>query len=703
MPPTPTEGTPPEPPRRSRAPSLRLVIALVTLLPVLAAAVVLIVLSSHTSERIASELGSSMVRAAADRTAEQVRDYLGSAVRVTSLYIQRLEQRSLTSSGDFSDWLRPMHQDLGAWPEVASICIGTRDGRSTWLLRGKSGLELGVGLGPGDAQTTEHALDEATGARSQNPLRVYAYDPRKRPWYSAAINSPEGTFTPVYFWFGDQGSASVTGAGYAKPVRTTGGEHDGVVVVDVTLGALSTFLERLELARTGAVFVIDSDNLLVAASQGGVNTEKGERLRIELSESPAARAAAAFIGPPASARLDQPSTASQINALSALQSTGEPARISITAADGSKSFARLHIVRLKPFPGVDWRCLAVVPESAFLTEARSMQRRSIALALVSVVGALALAWMLSRRLSSPLLALAEHVKKIGRGDFAARLNLTHARELEDVSQELNKAAAGLQQRMEMQHALDVAMQVQQSLLPLTDPVDDRLQVVGRAVYCDATGGDYYDYLDVAHLRASRQDSAGGCMFIALGDVQGHGVGAALLMATARAALRAQALDQTSLATLMHRVNTVLATDNRHNRFMTMVLVTVHVDAQGIGGLRFASAGHDPPIVFDPRSDQFTELQGGDVPLGMFEGTDYQEYAHNALAPGSIIMIGTDGIWEMPSPSGEIFGKPRMLELIRLHAHRPAKDIADALQTALDSWRAAQAAEDDVTFVLVKVI
>src|SRR5262249_28642064 len=155
-------------------------------------------------------------------------------------------------------------------------------------------------------------------------------------------------------------------------------------------------------------------------------------------------------------------------------------------------------------------------------------------------------------------------------------------------------------------------------------------------YCEQTGGDYFDFIDIAPLSESS-------LLVAVGDVMGHGIAAALLMASARAALRSRALDAPALGALMTRTNDVLASNNRHNRFMTLPLLKID---GATGRVSWASAGHDPAIVFDPAADRFTELEGGDVPLGVMEGVEYPEYHSDPLTPGSVLVIGTDGIWEM---------------------------------------------------------
>lgn len=662
--------------RPAYRPSIRTLVAIIVIVPVLLASGALVALSTITARRVAEELGASIVDAAGARVAAEVRDYLSAAVRVSDLYARRVNDGVL-STAQLRAWERPMLDDLITTPDVASICFGNDRGEAVWLLRGLHGLEVGRVAGPGPDQAVEWPID-ARGVVSETPNRVYQYDPRARPWFSAARKAGGPVWTPIYFWYGNQGADSATGTGYTRPLSPpmasasgAAAEPAGVLVVDVTLAGLSDFLRALPAARSGAVFLIDEHNLLVASSDGPVNTAKGERLRIELADTPAARAAALAIGP-----IDRP--------------RGEalpPTRIII---DGEA--ARVQVTPVAPFPGIRWRCIAIVKESAFMQDAAALQRHSIILALCAVLGALILGFVLSRRLSAPLVQLAEHVKRVGAGDFDSRLDLNQARELQQVSAELNKAAAGLKQHMEMQESIHVAMEVQSSLLPDKDPEIPGLDIAGRTRYCDATGGDYYDFIDVS--RISRET-----VLLALGDVMGHGVASALLMASARAALRAHADDHGSLATLMQKVNTVLSRDARHKRFMTMALLAVDPKQ---GTARWASAGHDPTMVYFPDGDRFEELEGGDLPLGMMEDVQYEEYRRDGLTKGCILLIGTDGIWEMRSPDGHFYGKDRLLDLVRSHAHRPAKEIAEALEIALSAWRADLAAQDDVTFVIAKI-
>jgi sigma-B regulation protein RsbU (phosphoserine phosphatase) len=151
---------------------------------------------------------------------------------------------------------------------------------------------------------------------------------------------------------------------------------------------------------------------------------------------------------------------------------------------------------------------------------------------------------------------------------------------------------------------------------------------------------------------------------------------------------------------MGRLNRLLAADLEGTRFMTMYLGVLSARD---GLLRWVSAGHDPAIVYDPAARAFEEVEGGELPLGVVEDTEYIEQTYGPLRPGQIILVGTDGIWEMPNSSGEQFGKERLREAIRSAASETAAEIVESILARLTEFRGDCRQTDDVTFVVVKAV
>ncbi len=122
----------------------------------------------------------------------------------------------------------------------------------------------------------------------------------------------------------------------------------------------------------------------------------------------------------------------------------------------------------------------------------------------------------------------------------------------------------------------------------------------------------------------------------------------------------------------------------------------------LNSIRWVRAGHDPGILYDPRSDRFEELAGqGGLPLGVFEEAVYEEY-HRSLAPGQVIAIGTDGIWEARNSQGLMFGRQMLQKVMREHADRTSAEIVQQVLEALKQFLFPLDIQDDATLVVVKV-
>jgi sigma-B regulation protein RsbU (phosphoserine phosphatase) len=246
---------------------------------------------------------------------------------------------------------------------------------------------------------------------------------------------------------------------------------------------------------------------------------------------------------------------------------------------------------------------------------------------------------------------------------------------------------------EHKKALALAGEVQKSLLPQGKPNVKGLDIAGKNVSCDEIGGDYFDFL-------WRRDSRKGPFSVVVGDISGHGVDSALLMTTARAFLRMRASQPGTLSEIITAMNRHLTRDVLESgSFMTLFYLTIDPEKKRIEWVR---AGHDPAILYDPVRDEFEELKGSGVALGVIETFDYEENCRRSLVNGQIIAIGTDGIWESVNREGEMFGKQRFRNIIRKNAHAAAGDILNAVYNELNQYTRGQRFEDDITLVVIKI-
>ncbi len=114
------------------------------------------------------------------------------------------------------------------------------------------------------------------------------------------------------------------------------------------------------------------------------------------------------------------------------------------------------------------------------------------------------------------------------------------------------------------------------------------------------------------------------------------------------------------------------------------------------------AGHEPALLYCPVRDQFEELSGAGLPLGVDRDAGFVEQALPALHPGTLLALGTDGIWEARNPEGQFFGKERFRDILRREAQRSAQEMVAAVFDELDRFCRGMPYQDDVTLVVIKI-
>jgi sigma-B regulation protein RsbU (phosphoserine phosphatase) len=318
--------------------------------------------------------------------------------------------------------------------------------------------------------------------------------------------------------------------------------------------------------------------------------------------------------------------------------------------------------------------------------------RSTLLILSAVCGVtILLAILFSKTVTQPLKRLSEGAQRLASGDFQARVEVQSGDEFGQMARVFNKVGPELQAHYDLQRSLDLAREVQQKLLPEDQPQVTGLDVHGKSHYCDQTGGDYFDYLVLGPPEAPR-------LLIIVGDVAGHGIASALLMATARALIRQRLSLEGDLATKLADVNRLMCEDvGDSGQFMTLFVAEVSPADDDLAWVR---AGHEPGWCYRPNVDGLETIAGPGLPLGVME-TAHFEMQHIRFTEGDILIIGTDGIWETLDDQGEMFGKQRLEELVRQYAHLPAAHIVRAVMTALADFRKEAAVIDDATLLVVK--
>jgi putative ABC transport system permease protein len=242
-----------------------------------------------------------------------------------------------------------------------------------------------------------------------------------------------------------------------------------------------------------------------------------------------------------------------------------------------------------------------------------------------------------------------------------------------------------QQKLEQDIAL--AAEVQKKLLPPEAPQSSAVELAAFTVAARTVGGDYYDFL---HLES-------GHIGIAIADVSGKGVSAALLMSVVQASLRAIASEgQVALGDLASRINRFLYRSTGANKYATFFYAEVAGNGRS---LRFVNAGHNPPYLVS--RDGVVELTASGPPLGLFAEMRYEESAL-ALNPGDVLVAFTDGVPEALNERDEEFGEERLKDLLRSAIVESASAISEKIARSMRDWAGTAEQFDDLTVVVLRV-
>ena len=341
-----------------------------------------------------------------------------------------------------------------------------------------------------------------------------------------------------------------------------------------------------------------------------------------------------------------------------------------------------------------WVLVMIAPGSEILAPVIQLRTLYSIFGACFIVAIIALIRWVVVRTTSDIRNVSGAALKLSRGEFGAPLPVKSRDEVGELTRSFNLMTSQLQERLNLKEAMNLAMEVQQNLLPTSPPSVPGLDIAGRSLYCQETGGDYFDYI-------LRPGSAGGPRFcVAVGDVVGHGISAALLMTTVRALLRGRLDQPGSIAEAVCDVNRLLYKDTAPSgSFVTLFLVEVDPVARHLEWVR---AGHDPAWLYRAAADAVQELRGPGTALGVDDACSYLSGGRSGLGVGDILLIGTDGIWETRDAGSERFGKARVAEDLRRHCGREAEGILAAILGSVAEFRGKELQEDDITLVVVKV-
>ena len=506
------------------------------------------------------------------------------------------------------------------------------------------------------------------------------YDPRKREWYLKAVIHD----APVQQMINDLTTRALI-LTLAMPVHLPGGRIAGVTAIDIDYRQFfRDWSIPSEWADTAESMILTYDGkapddghkleILLRSSQNRVTDWQApvEHNYLDLSD-PALNEVKRDIG-------------NGTSAVRRLTYRGQDVLMAYGVRNGTN-----------PFP------LVIVPYQRILDRADDAElyinsqmtqglRTSALLTVVVVLAAIILAFIRSRRVTRPLAQLTEAAENLSTGDFDTKVRIESQDEFADLGQVFNQLGERLKERNQLKQSLALAKEIQQQLLPQDIPLCPGFELTGRSIYCDETGGDYYDFIQLNNADRQR-------IGIAVGDVSGHGIGPALVMATTRGALHTLSDHHSNdLNKLFCDLNRHLCRSTSDAFFMTLFYAIL---TPATGTVQWLSAGHAPIFLY--QQGKIHQLQSSGIPLGIICPTDFEKTQEIVMRSGDLLLIGTDGIWETTNSHGEMFGTDGLARLIRHNAQLSADALATLIIDNLNQFKESESQTDDVTLVILKAL
>jgi serine phosphatase RsbU (regulator of sigma subunit) len=263
------------------------------------------------------------------------------------------------------------------------------------------------------------------------------------------------------------------------------------------------------------------------------------------------------------------------------------------------------------------------------------------------------------------------------------------RELEQAYRDLQAAQMQLVEKEKLEHELSLAREIQKSMLPRSIPTMAGFEFGACMVPAKTVGGDFFDFIPLG------PDTLG----IAIGDVSGKGVPAALFMAMARSLLRAEARSSLSPTEVLQRVNSHLRDLNEGDMFVTVLYGLIDRNSQSF---EYARAGHEIPLLCDPQGRLLTLPRGKGQVLGVidFPSLDQQKIQ---LAPASTLLLYSDGVTDAADMQNDRFGIKRVQQELSALGQEPAQSVCDHLLQRVSEHQSGLPVFDDITMVVIRAL
>ena len=463
---------------------------------------------------------------------------------------------------------------------------------------------------------------------------------------------------------------------YLSPVRVDG-RLLGATAVDIGASAFKDIAHRIGLSGRSWLLMNREGRGIVAQTQAAIRLTGRDSIRdVPLDEMFRLADVDRFDG-------DLDEMLRSVRTGESIVAIVEPAGATVADADLGQRVAALTRIE-----ATDWILVMGEPVGVLTDPADAMVRERALRASLVVGAALGIvlfgAW---RAVLRPTRRIVDAVERAASGDASARAGLAGNDELAQLGRAIDEAIPRLEELASTRVSLESARQVQEAMLPAEDVVTDRVRIAGRVRPSDETGGDYFDH-------GLFKD---GSVVFGLGDATGHGLPSALFATTARAYVRAMLRREQALDPAIAEANDLLVDDARGGLFMVLFVAAW---SPATATLNVGSAGH-PGWLLRHDDDAYRILEAPGVPLGIAKEQTFGTAAVENVRGGDLVLVASDGAWEVRNPRGEQLGTEALLrEAAGLRGLSPEEQVARLFELITD-FAGERPLDDDCTVVIAR--
>jgi len=321
--------------------------------------------------------------------------------------------------------------------------------------------------------------------------------------------------------------------------------------------------------------------------------------------------------------------------------------------------------------------------------------------ILAEAASLLLGFLLTRSITQAIHNLDQGTQNVKQGDFSHRIAIRSDDQLGALAASFNQMTEYVQElvkeRVEkerLEREIEIARNVQERLFPDGAPHINYMEITGVCLPARVVSGDYYDFLPLG------DDNLG----LAVGDISGKGISAALLMASLQAALHSNVMHlhdaadeagERNVAGIVERLNRQLYNYTGTNHFATFFYA--HYDGN-LKTMVYCNAGHNPPLLF--RGDECRRLNVGGTVVGIFTDAKYEQETLR-LIDGDLLVAYTDGLTECADTNGEEFGEDRLIQLVRENRDMPVEKMKEKILEYVLAWKSTEEQADDITMIIAR--